>query len=114
MKKGWAGGSWKRQNISLPCFYSYTFCFSNAATFCCDLKCFAFSFQNSIFYLKINLFLNGERKKKDFVQTCCIAPEQNNLLGAEQNTWVQLKMNYSSFFIKPTFSFNKPTNQPAR
>lgn len=65
MKKGRAGGSWKRQNISLPGFYSYTFCFRNAETFCCDLKCFAFSFQNSgVFYLKINLFLNGEREKR--------------------------------------------------
>lgn len=64
MKKGRAGGSCKCQNISLPHFYSYTFCFSNPETFCCDLKCFAFSFQNSIFYLKINLFLKRERQKK--------------------------------------------------
>lgn len=66
MKKGWVGGSCKRQNISLPRFYSYTFCFRNAETFCGALKCFAFSFQNNLFYLKIKLFLNGERKTQRF------------------------------------------------
>lgn len=76
MKKGWVGGSCKCQNISLPRFYSYTFCFRNAETFFCDLKCFAFSFQNSTFYLKINEFLNAERKKKkDLVLTGCTAPK---------------------------------------
>lgn len=50
-----------------------------------------------------------EEKPKDSVQT-----GRNNLLGAEQNIWVQLQMNSSGFFIKPTFSFNEPTHQPAR
>lgn len=113
MKKGWAGGSCKRQNISLPRFYSYTFCFRNAETFCCDLKCFAFSFQNSFFSFKNQpVFKWRKEKKKNLLQTGCTAPERNNLLGAEQNIWVQLRMSSSSFFIKPTFSFNKPTNQP--
>lgn len=60
------------------------FCFRNTETFCYNLKCFAFSFQNSIFYLKINLFLDGERKKKeDIAQTGCRA--QNEITCSEQN-----------------------------
>lgn len=69
MRKGQAGGSCSRQNISLPHFYNYTFCFRNAGTFCCDLKCFAFSFQNSIFYLRNQPIFKWEKKKTKNQQT---------------------------------------------
>lgn len=54
----------------------------------------------------------GKEKKEESVQTGCTAPEQNKLLRAKQNIRVQLKMNSPSFFIKPAFSFSKPTKQP--
>lgn len=126
MRKGQAGGSCSRQNISLPHFYNYTFCFRNAGTFCCDLKCFAFSFQNSIFYLRNQPIFKWEKKKnqkptnqqqqqpknrKDPAQPGCTAPERSSLHGAERSLWGQLTMNCSSFFLPPPFSFNQPARQ---